>query len=105
MIELREDGKLLMECWLNGARTLQILDRGTELWQIMDQLAEKRAEIQATAKRKADAKAKAEAIRHQKVKNNILADHPGIFNRIYAQEEAQKTSGKVIKIVATEDLL
>jgi hypothetical protein len=75
IVEQQSDGTLTIEYYINGARSKETLNRGFELYDIVEALAMQRNAMQRQAEAKAERDAHAERQRHRQVWQYVAENH------------------------------
>lgn len=96
IVELQTDGTLIAECYLNGSRLRENLNRGFELFEIKEMLVRIDNNIKSAAERKAEALAEKEKARHGTVWRYVAENHGvGFANRTVNGVNSLKRNAKV----------
>jgi hypothetical protein len=86
VIELQDDGALVMEQWLNGSRRRTPIDRGWEVFQIKAMLDDQKAQLERDRAHKVAQQTQAAVDLHRKVYFHTRYNHGEAF--------ADRTVGK-----------
>jgi hypothetical protein len=94
ILEQQADGTIVMETYLDGARSRFPLAKGLEIIEIREELRQQASRIASAAERKALREAELEAAKHRRVWTNVAYGEYG-GSRGHGAEFANRTVGKI----------
>lgn len=106
IIEAQPDGSLVLESYINGQRSRELLTRGFEMIAIKDELARQARAIENAAEEKRLRQEREEASRHRRVWTGVAENHGiGFANRTVGQIARTQKEPTYPMAIATPDLI